>query len=196
MSSSGATVVAGTRTHRGPLIIFGLILVVFAGLFALMLYGLQLRSGPPLASGPAPQFELTTFDGQHLSTQSLRGKAVVLNFWASWCIPCRDESPALESAWQKYRDQGLAVVGVDYVDTEPEAKKFISDFKQTYPNGADVGTLISQAYRITGVPETFFIKPDGTLLAGTDAQGALYGHLIGPVSDAQLAERIQLLLKP
>ncbi len=189
-----ATIVTENKSRRGLYVIFGLVLVAFAFLFALLFYGLQQRNAPPLASGQAPAFELTTFDGQHLSTSSLRGKAVVLNFWASWCIPCRDEAAALQKVWEKYGSQGVVVVGVDYVDTEPQAKKFIADFKQTYPNGPDIGTRISQDYRITGVPETFFIKPDGQLLAGTDAKGLLYGHIIGPVTEDQLNARISMML--
>ncbi len=189
-----ATLVSENKSRRGMLILFGLILASFALLLTLLFYGLQQRNAPPLATGAAPAFEVTTFDGQHFSSASLRGKPVIVNFWASWCVPCRDEAAALQGVWDKYRAQGLVVLGVDYVDTEPEAKKFITDFKQTYPNGPDLGTRISQAYRITGVPETFFITRDGQLLAGTDAKGVANGHIIGPVSEAQLTARIQLLL--
>ncbi len=196
MSSEQAAVISTNGTRRSALIIFSLILVAFAALLALLLYGLQVRSAPPLAAGLAPQFELTTFDGQHLSSASLRGKPIVVNFWASWCVPCRDEAPYLQSAWEQYRGQGLMIVGVDYVDTEPEARKFLSDFNETYPAGPDLGTRISQAYRITGVPETYFIKRDGTLLSGNDAQGHAYGNWIGPLTAEALSARILRLLTP
>ena len=105
----------------------------------------------------------------------------VINFWASWCIPCRDEAPALQALWEQYREQGLVVVGVDYVDTEPEAKKFMQDFGITYPAGPDVGTRISQTYKITGVPETYFITREGKVLQGTDSTGRPLGNYIGAI---------------
>jgi cytochrome c biogenesis protein CcmG/thiol:disulfide interchange protein DsbE len=192
---SQATVLpTARRARRIAPFVFGVVLVGVVGLIFLLLYGLQLRSAPPLASGRAPEFNLTTFDGRNFSSNSLKGKVVVVNFWASWCIPCRDEAPALERAWEKYGGRGLVVLGVDYVDTEPEAKGFIAEFKQTYPNGPDVGTRISQAYHISGVPETYFVDKDGKLLAGIDSSGHVNGNWIGPVPEDALVARIEQLL--
>ncbi len=195
-----------SQKKRGTILIFGLAistsvavfaiaLLVIVGLFLILGRGLQLRGAPPLAAGAAPEFALTTFDGQTYKLSDLKGKALVVNFWASWCVPCRDEAPALQRAWEKYKDQGVLILGIDYVDTEPEAKKFIADFKQNYPNGPDLGTRISQAYHITGVPETYFIGKDGKLLAGTDQAGRANGNFIGPVPEDVLNARIQLMLK-
>jgi len=93
-----------------------------------------------------------------------KGKVVVLNFWASWCKPCEQEAAELEEAWRSYEPQGEVVfLGVDYVDTETEAKAYLEKFAITYPNGPDLGTRISQAFRIRGVPETYFIGKDGVL---------------------------------
>ncbi len=173
---------------------FGLAIVVT--LVIVVLFGLRLTqlNQPALATGAAPDWTLKTFDGQTLSLSSLRGKPIVLNFWASWCQPCRDEAPILQQAWSQYRAQGLVMVGVDYVDTEPEAKKYLQEFQITYYNGPDVGTLISSSYHITGVPETYFITGDGKLLSGTDATGHPYGNWIGPLTAGALQERVQRLL--
>lgn len=175
-------------------VVFGIVLVGVVGLIFLLLYGLQLRAAPPLASGRAPEFSLTSFDGQLYSSSNLQGRVVIVNFWASWCIPCRDEAPALQRAWDKYRDKGLVILGVDYVDTEPEAKTFITQFNQTYPNGPDVGTRISQAYHISGVPETYFIGKDGKLLSGIDSEGHVNANWIGPITEDALNARIERLL--
>ncbi len=190
-----APTVETQRVRDNRQIIFGAAIILVVAIIALLAYGLSLRNAPPMAAGAAPDFTLTTFDGQTYNLAQLKGKPVVINFWASWCVPCRDEAPALERAWEKYKDQGLVILGVDYVDTEPEAKKFIADFKQTYPNGADLGTRISQAYRITGVPETYFIAKDGKLLAGQDSSGRANGNFIGPVPEDVLNARIELMLR-
>ncbi len=163
-------------------------------LLVVLAIAVQTRGAPPLASGNAPDFSLTTFDGQTYKLSELKGKAVVINFWASWCIPCRDEAPALQRAWETYKERGLIVLGVDYVDTEPEAKKFIAEFQQTYPNGADLGTRISQAFRTTGVPETYFVGRDGKLLQGIDANGRVKANWIGPVPEDVLIARVEEML--
>ena len=109
---------------------------------------------------------------------------VVINFWASWCPPCRDEAAYLESTWRAYQDKGVVFLGVDYVDTEVEALEYIAEFDITYPNGPDIGTLISQAYRIQGVPETFYVAKDGTLR----------GVKIGPLVPPELEDRLEAML--
>ncbi len=118
------------------------------------------RGGHP----SAPDFRLPRFDGGTLQLSSLRGQYVILNFWASWCIPCKDEAPLLERAWRQYRDRGLVVVGVNIQDLEPEARKFIRETKTTYLEVRDRDGAVSRAYGTTGVPESFFIDRQGRIV--------------------------------
>jgi len=113
---------------------------------------------------PAPSFRLPRLDGGTLALAELRGRSVVLNFWASWCIPCKDEAPLLERAWREYRDRGVVVVGVNIQDLEPEARRFIAQTGATYPQVRDRDGSVSRAYGTTGVPETFFINRNGRIV--------------------------------
>ena len=112
-----------------------------------------------------PLYSGYEFDGQpEVRLADLRGKAVVLNFWASWCKPCEQEAAELQAASEYYAQTGSAVfLGADYVDTEPAARAYLKKFGITYPNGPDMGTRISQIFRIKGVPETYFIDSSGIL---------------------------------
>ena len=117
-----------------------------------------------------PDFSLTLYSGYEYNGQSevkiseLRGKVIFINFWASWCKPCEQEASILEKAWRYYQpDRTVVFLGVDYVDTEPEARIFLKKFDNTYPNGPDLGTAISQMFRIQGVPETYIIDSNGIL---------------------------------
>lgn len=114
-------------------------------------------------SGPAPDFSVTSFDGEEINLSDLRGQVVVVNFWASWCIPCKDEAPVLQAAWENYRDQGVVILGIAYVDTPTNSLDFIDEFDITYPNAPDAETRVSDAYHITGVPETFIIDQNGQI---------------------------------
>jgi cytochrome c biogenesis protein CcmG/thiol:disulfide interchange protein DsbE len=161
-------------------IAYGLVL----GLLALLAWGLVQADSGPRDAGQAPDFTLTGFDGQTVTLSELRGQVVVVNFWASWCPPCREEAAYLERTWRAYRDRGVVFIGVDWVDTEKEALAYIDEFGITYLNGPDIGTRIAQAYRIQGVPETFFV----------DKSGRLRGVHIGPLVPPELDNRIEELL--
>lgn len=136
-------------------------------LLAVLAVGLKrTQEGHVQIGDVAPQFTLTTFDGEDYDTSALAGKVIVVNFWASWCKPCEQEAADLEAAWRYYQDRDDVIfLGVDYVDTETEARGYLDKFDITYPNGPDKGTRISQAYRISGVPETYIIGKDGILAA-------------------------------
>jgi len=160
------------NSRRGvPLWAQILVWTFLVGLLVLMGIGVtRAQQGTVQPGEVIPDFSLTLFSGYEYNGQSevrisdLRGKVVFINFWASWCKPCEQEASALEEAWKYYQPSGKVVfLGVDYVDTEPEARIFLKKFGNTYPNGPDLGTAISQMFRIQGVPETFIIDTKGIL---------------------------------
>ena len=121
----------------------------------------------------APVFDLTRLDRSgKLSLAALRGKVVVLNFWASWCDPCKSEAPRLEAAWHRYRGQGVVIVGVDAQDFSGDARKFMRRYQLTYPNVHDGPGDVLPKYGVDGFPETFFVGRDGRLV-GERVQGEI-----------------------
>jgi len=157
---------------------------IILALLTLLAFGLVRANSGPREAGLAPDFTLTGFDGRTVTLSQLRGRVVVVNFWASWCPPCREEAAYLEQTWRKYRDRGVVFIGVDWLDTDKEARAYIEEFDITYLSGPDLGTRIADAYRIRGVPETFFV----------DETGALQGVNIGPLKAPNLDDKIDELL--
>ena len=193
--------------RRGPFRFAAMVVSVAtaAGLVALLAYGLIARSpntniDDHLArneAAPAPGFELALLrrgslgprleprlapaiaDGR-VSSRELRGMPVVLNIWASWCDPCREEAPRLEQGWRAARPQGVLFVGLDMQDVTEDARRFMDHFGIDYLNIRDPGNDVARRYGATGIPETYFLS----------ARGDVVDHVIGVVDTAQLRNGI------
>jgi cytochrome c biogenesis protein CcmG, thiol:disulfide interchange protein DsbE len=154
----------------------------------LLAYGFRTdpRAVPsPLVGRPAPTFELTTFDGKAVRLESLRGKVVVLNFWASWCYPaCYEEAPVLQASWLRAEAQGVMVLGVAIQDKDPASLEFIQRFGLTFPNAPDPTGRVSIDYGVYGVPETFVI----------DRRGVIRRKHVGAVTEAVFREWVEPLI--
>ncbi len=153
--------------RRAALTIAALVVVGFLGL---LVWGMLNKepltglSGITMVNRAAPDFVLTTFKGTTISLADLRGKPVVINFWASWCPPCRVEAPLIERAWRMYKNRGLIFIGVNIQDRKEDALSYIREFDITYPNGPDPTGEISINYGVSGLPVTFFISRDGEVV--------------------------------
>jgi cytochrome c biogenesis protein CcmG/thiol:disulfide interchange protein DsbE len=162
-----------------------------AGLLALLVWKVVHQDkGVKLGGGrkpPAPQFALSRLDAPgKLELASLRGKVVVLNFWASWCDPCKSEAPRLEAAWQRFHGRGVVVVGVDAQDFSGDAQRFMRKHGITYPNVHDGPGDVLPRYGVSGFPETYFV----------DRRGRLVGdRVVGEISAEKLTAGIQRALQ-
>lgn len=166
-----------------------LTLVAVMGIVALLGFGLTRNPNDvpsPLVGTLAPAFELESLDGgAKIGLADLGGRPVVLNFWASWCLACIQEHPALVRAWERYRDQGVEMLGVVYQDTPGNARRYIRERGGGWTNLLDPGTRTAIDYGVYGIPETFFI----------DEAGLITHKHIGPVTDEVLTREIDALLE-
>ncbi|HET7265569.1 MAG TPA: TlpA disulfide reductase family protein [bacterium] len=138
----------------------------------------------------APAFSAPAYRGATVSLDQFRGHPIVLNFWASWCPPCRAEMPALEAAYLKYRARGVVVLGIDgATDTWAASRTFLAARGVTYPVGRDDHGQVAAAYHVAALPTTFFIRADGRV-AGV----ALTGGFTGPDGTGELTRQIEALL--
>jgi cytochrome c biogenesis protein CcmG, thiol:disulfide interchange protein DsbE len=144
-------------------------------------------SAPPVGR-PAPDFSLPTFAGGTLSLHSLKGKPVVLNFWASWCAPCREETPMLVRLHKVYGPRGVAFVGIDAEDQTTDARRFIAQYHVDYPLVRIEDEHLIDAYAVPGLPTTVFIGADGIVM------GKVVGGFVGPQGEKLLTARLDRLL--
>ncbi len=178
---------------RARLVAQGVAIGLVALLFILLAWSLLHDEGGDLAKKAnrgdrpsAPDFTLERLDDAgNLMLSSLRGKAVVLNIWASWCIPCKEEAPYLEQLWRSQRDRGLVVLGLDAKDFRGDARRFARRYELTFPLVYDgPGDTIGH-YGVTGFPETFVIDRDGHVVR------AFAGAVNGEDERVQLRSAIQ-----
>lgn len=179
--------------RRRSLWVFRLVALVLA----LSLLGYYAIRPAPTDGGieRLPEFELELLgsEGETLGSDDLKGAPVIVNFWASWCIPCREEMPLFQRTYERYKGQGLQVVGVDVRDSPDKAQAFVDKLGITYPIVTDLDLELLEAMTdLDGLPLTFFVKADGTFL---ELEGSGSGPRIGAVSESELVQAIELLLE-
>jgi cytochrome c biogenesis protein CcmG/thiol:disulfide interchange protein DsbE len=178
----------GTPTvRRRRLLVAAWLIAGVAAMIAFLTVSVARPAGTiytPIVGRPAPAFDLETLDGGRLSLAELRGSAVVLNFWASWCIPCREEAPLLTAADANYGPRGVRVLGVVYQDSAENTRDFMRRYGQTYPGLLDPDGRTAIDYGVFGIPETFFI----------DASGVVSSRQVGAVTEAELRRKIEAIV--
>ncbi|HEX5040217.1 MAG TPA: TlpA disulfide reductase family protein [Candidatus Limnocylindria bacterium] len=173
----------GVDLRRLPLrylVVAALVPVLLLALFGAVLVSRFPAASPATVGSVAPDFAVTDLDGNPIRLADLRGRPVVVNFWASWCGPCVEEFPLLEDAARRHRADDLAIVGIVYQDRSEAARTFMSRNGASWPAAMDPGERVAGAYGILAPPETFFIGRDGTIVA----------RQIGQLSEASLSEQL------
>lgn len=155
-------------------------------LVALLLAACQPASGAPTIGGPAPDFTLPTLDGRSVSLSGLRGKPVVINFWATWCAPCRDEMPLLQAVATRHAASGLTVLAIDVQEGEALVQAFVDEFGLTFPVLLDKTGEVVSRYRVRGLPTTVFV----------DRSGNIQSVYLGPLDEKTLETRLAGILGP
>jgi cytochrome c biogenesis protein CcmG/thiol:disulfide interchange protein DsbE len=149
-----------------------------AGLLALLVWQLGHQQHAPHVGQMAPSFTLRKLDGAgRVSLASFRGRPVVLNFWASWCNPCKSEAAVLERDWARYHGRGVVFLGIDYHDLAPDARRFVRAHALTFGMLQDGSGRVTGRYGISQVPETYVVSRQGRVVA----------HLAGPITDPGFA---------
>jgi cytochrome c biogenesis protein CcmG/thiol:disulfide interchange protein DsbE len=162
-----------------------LALACVAGMLALLVWQLGHQQHAPGVGAVAPAFTLRRLDGSgKVSLAAYRGRAVVLNFWASWCVPCKSEAAVLERDWTSYHGRGVVFLGVDYHDLAPDARRFVDAHALTFTMLEDGSGRVTGRYGISQVPETYVLNRQGRVVA----------HLAGPITDPGFAGKFRSAL--
>ncbi len=135
----------------------------------------------------APVFSLKTMSGDPVKLDDYRGKVVLLNFWASWCIPCKEEMPRIQAAYEQFQDHGLVVLGINMTDLDNRGalKTFVQDTKITFPILLDENGIVRKNYRVLSIPTSFFV----------DRTGIIQHFQLGPMSASQLQQYLDEMLQ-
>ncbi|MHB8628601.1 MAG: TlpA family protein disulfide reductase [Aggregatilineales bacterium] len=168
------------------------VIVIAAALFLMIGFGVALMQAniTPPDTGPAPDFSLTTFNGQPFRLADQRGKITVINFWASWCNTCPGEAPILNSLWDDYQNRGVTLIGIAHLDNQSDSLAFMKQYAMNYPAAPDDGNHASDAYHIKQVPETYVIDQRGQIVY------AVHGPLDNNSAQALRTKLDQLLAAP
>jgi cytochrome c biogenesis protein CcmG, thiol:disulfide interchange protein DsbE len=147
--------------------------------------GSVVAGGGPEVGSPVPDFSLPALDGDgDVRLADFRGRPVIVNFWASWCNPCREEFPLLQRARREHRADRLAVIGVTYRDIPDDSRDFVSQMRATWPQAVDDDRAVAKAFGVRSIPLTFFVRADGTIAA----------RVFGFTTEAALADPLAKLL--
>lgn len=171
------------RRRRRPVhwIAVGSVAVVVLGL--LTVFAARIGTDPtlvesPLLGKPAPSFDLPGLDGGRVRSPDLAGRPYVVNFWASWCVPCRQEAPHLRSFHERWAARGVEVIGIVWNDTESDARRFREEFGLRFPQAVDPGSRAALDFGVFGIPETYVV----------DGRGVVMAKLVGAVGPTTLDE--------
>ena len=182
-----STIQGNTNVVKGIAI---LVLAILISLFTVFLAtGLSNRtsatgrSGEQLIGRKSPEFIAAGINGDQVSLSNYFGSPVVLNFWASWCPPCREETPHFEKIWRLHRQKDVVMLGINVQDTLADADKYLTEFDVTFTNARDKDGKIMVDYGVTGLPVTFFI----------DREGIIIGRWVGSIGESSLKSRVESL---
>lgn len=163
------------------------LVLVVAGLVVVLTGGFRRQPGDirsAVVGNPAPAFDLPALEGSgRVALEQYRGKVVVVNFFASWCIPCKEEHPTLLRVWERYRTADVVLIGILYQDSPDSGREFVRRLGGTWPTAIDDNSRTALGFGVFGIPETFFIDPNGVLK----------GRHVGPIDERTLITGIDAL---
>lgn len=193
-SSNGPATTAPAIDRRPParrgglplayLVVAAVLPLILLGVLSLALLSRTGEAAVATIGSTAPTFALADLDGNPVSLAELRGRPVIVNFWASWCAPCVEEIPELQAAVVEHRSEGLAVIGIVYSDRSEAAREFMDRMGGGWPSVMDPGGEVARDYGIYGPPESFFV----------DRDGVIRGRQVGQLSPADLERQLATIL--